>query len=213
MQIYEITSYYARLGVSPTAKPNEVKQAYRKLALKWHPDRNGNSQESDLAMKALNEAFDVLSNPAKKGIYDAQLSRPTWPGRPSSSQNITREDLNNFRDYLRRQQERRAQQQEEFRKAQEERKKEQERIRREAEEDTKRILDDIKRASDLGRAADPILKTIFEKNRHIFKDKTDVNFYKGKDGRDYSSYADLQEANRRWSKEMFPKKDKWADIL
>lgn len=61
--------YYTTLGVSKTASPKEIKTAYRKLALKWHPDRN-KSQEAEKKFKEINQAYEVLSDPKKKQTYD-----------------------------------------------------------------------------------------------------------------------------------------------
>ncbi len=61
--------YYEVLGVSKNASMDELKRAYRKLALEWHPDRNKSSQAHD-KFKEINEAYAVLSDPKKKETYD-----------------------------------------------------------------------------------------------------------------------------------------------
>lgn len=61
--------YYDILGVSKNASDQEIKSAYRKQALKWHPDRN-KSEGSTEKFKEINKAFEVLSNPQKKQMYD-----------------------------------------------------------------------------------------------------------------------------------------------
>ena len=61
--------YYDVLGVSKTASAAELKSAYRKLALEWHPDRN-KSTEAEAKFKEINEAYQVLSDPKKKTTYD-----------------------------------------------------------------------------------------------------------------------------------------------
>ena len=61
--------YYDVLGVSKTADAAQLKSAYRKLALEWHPDRN-KSPEAESKFKEINEAYQVLSDPKKKQTYD-----------------------------------------------------------------------------------------------------------------------------------------------
>lgn len=61
--------YYQTLGVSKNASDLEIKSAYRKQALQWHPDRN-KSPEATEKFKAVNEAYEVLGNPDKKASYD-----------------------------------------------------------------------------------------------------------------------------------------------
>lgn len=79
-------NYYFILGVSIYAREQEIKQAYRKLALKFHPDKNP-SQEAETIFKEINEAYEVLGDPQKKVLYDQMLvgaepvAQPT-PSRP-----------------------------------------------------------------------------------------------------------------------------------
>ncbi len=61
--------YYEILGVSKSASETELKQAYRKMALQWHPDRN-KTKEAESKFKEVNEAYEILSNPQKKVAYD-----------------------------------------------------------------------------------------------------------------------------------------------
>jgi curved DNA-binding protein len=62
--------YYKILGVSRTASADEIKKAYRKLAMKYHPDRNPGIKEAEEKFKDLNEANEVLSDPQKRSRYD-----------------------------------------------------------------------------------------------------------------------------------------------
>ena len=62
--------YYKILGVSRDASQDEIKKAYRKLALKYHPDKNPDDPTAEEKFKAANEAFAVLSDPEKRKKYD-----------------------------------------------------------------------------------------------------------------------------------------------
>lgn len=62
--------YYEILGVAKSASDDEIKRAYRKLAAKYHPDRNPGDEEAVQAFKEASEAYDVLSNPEKRTRYD-----------------------------------------------------------------------------------------------------------------------------------------------
>ncbi len=63
--------YYKILGVNKDASEGEIKKAYRKLALKWHPDKNPNNrEEAEEKFKKINEAYSVLSDKNKRRQYD-----------------------------------------------------------------------------------------------------------------------------------------------
>jgi curved DNA-binding protein len=62
--------YYKILGVERSANADEIKKAYRKLAMKYHPDRNQGNKQSEDRFKEINEAYEVLSDPTKRGRYD-----------------------------------------------------------------------------------------------------------------------------------------------
>jgi len=63
--------YYKILGIEKTADPEVIKKAYRKLALKYHPDRNPNNREAEEKFKKISEAYAVLSDPEKRKQYDS----------------------------------------------------------------------------------------------------------------------------------------------
>jgi molecular chaperone DnaJ len=62
--------YYEVLGVSKSSTPDEIKKAYRQMALKYHPDKNPGNKEAEEKFKEAAEAYDVLSNSDKKARYD-----------------------------------------------------------------------------------------------------------------------------------------------
>jgi DnaJ-class molecular chaperone len=66
----EFKDYYATLGVSKTATEKEIKQAYRKLARKYHPDVNPADKTAEARFKEINEAYEVLGDPDKRRKYD-----------------------------------------------------------------------------------------------------------------------------------------------
>lgn len=62
--------YYELLGVTRTSDDRTIKQAYRKLAMQFHPDRNPGDQEAEVRFKAINQAYDCLKDPQKRAAYD-----------------------------------------------------------------------------------------------------------------------------------------------
>ena len=69
-----MTDYYQILGLPAGASATEVKNAYHKLALKYHPDKNPNNTNAEYIFKQITEAYNCLSNPADKLLYDMQFS-------------------------------------------------------------------------------------------------------------------------------------------
>jgi molecular chaperone DnaJ len=65
-----MADFYTTLGVARTAADTEIKTAYRKLAMTYHPDRNNGSKEAEERFKSITEAYDVLRDPDKRALYD-----------------------------------------------------------------------------------------------------------------------------------------------
>lgn len=65
-----MADYYETLGVARDASDDEIKKAYRKLAMQYHPDRNGGSKEAEERFKTVTEAYDVLRDAQKRAAYD-----------------------------------------------------------------------------------------------------------------------------------------------
>ncbi len=91
-------TYYDILGVEKTATQEEIKKAYRKLSLKFHPDQNKGDSHLEGMFKAINDANDILSNPEKRREYDATLegrkdysnnNYSSYSQKTSSSQNTS----------------------------------------------------------------------------------------------------------------------------
>jgi molecular chaperone DnaJ len=65
-----MSDFYTVLGVQRAASDDEIKKAYRKLAMQYHPDRNNGSREAEEKFKEITEAYDVLRDPNKRAAYD-----------------------------------------------------------------------------------------------------------------------------------------------
>src|SRR5262247_233245 len=66
----DFKDYYSTLGVAKTANAKEIKQAYRKLARKYHPDVNPGDKAAESKFKEINEAYEVLGDADKRKKYD-----------------------------------------------------------------------------------------------------------------------------------------------
>ena len=82
--------YYEVLGVARNATPQELKSAYRKLAVKYHPDKNPGDKKAEENFKEAAEAYTVLADPEKRALYD-QYGHAGLKGGPVFNQDIFRE--------------------------------------------------------------------------------------------------------------------------
>ena len=74
--------YYEVLEVDRTAAEGELKSAFRKLAMKWHPDRNPGDKTCEARFKEINEAYEVLKDPDKRAAYD-RFGHAAFENRPA----------------------------------------------------------------------------------------------------------------------------------
>src|SRR5262245_63790509 len=78
--------YYERLGVNRTASADDIKKAFRKLAMQHHPDRNRDDKDAEKKFKDVNHAYDILKDPDKRAAYDrfgpAAFEGSAGPGGP-----------------------------------------------------------------------------------------------------------------------------------
>lgn len=89
--------YYSKLGVEKTASQEDIKKAYRKLSMKYHPDHNPDNAESEAMFKEINEAYSILSDENKRRDYDNPMSG-SFDGLFSSFA----QNFNGFRGNMRR---------------------------------------------------------------------------------------------------------------
>ena len=88
-------NYYDILSIDKTASLDEIKKAYKKLAIKWHPDKNpNNKEESEEKFKLISEAYSVLSDPEKKAEYDLR-GDSQFRNNTSNYSNFNAQDIYN----------------------------------------------------------------------------------------------------------------------
>ena len=90
-----MADYYQTLGVTRDVDAGALKSAYRKAAMKWHPDRNPGDTEAEAKFKAVGEAYEVLKDPQKRSAYDqfghAGVDHTAQgPGGPGGSHGLRR---------------------------------------------------------------------------------------------------------------------------
>ena len=85
--------FYDILGVTRSSSAEEIKKAYRKLAIKYHPDKNQGDKESEEMFKEAAEAYDVLSNPEKKQRYDQYGHAGMGAGGGGGAHGFSMEDI------------------------------------------------------------------------------------------------------------------------
>ncbi len=90
MAATDFKDYYSVLGVSKTATQDEIKQAFRKLARKFHPDVNPNNKQAEAKFKEVSEAYEVLSDPDKRQKYDqfGQYWKQAGQGFPNGASGV-----------------------------------------------------------------------------------------------------------------------------
>ncbi len=84
---------YERLGISKNASEKELKKAYRNLARKHHPDVNPGDSEAEDRFKKISQAYQILSDPKKKDLYDRYGMAAFQPGGPASQAGVNMEDF------------------------------------------------------------------------------------------------------------------------
>jgi curved DNA-binding protein len=68
-----VINYYEILGVASNATPEEIKQSFRRLARRYHPDLNQGDKQAEEKFKQINEAYDILSDEMKRRQYNSQF--------------------------------------------------------------------------------------------------------------------------------------------
>ena len=97
-------NYYEVLRVPSTASVNEIKNAYKKLVKRYHPDvYEGNKLFAETKIKEINEAYETLSEKRRKAEYDAELNYQKYePTKEDFVKTYSKDDINRYRDFYNR---------------------------------------------------------------------------------------------------------------
>jgi DnaJ-class molecular chaperone len=87
--------YYEVLGVTKGVSEDEIKKAYRKLAMKYHPDRNPDDSSAEAKFKEASEAYEILSDAEKRAAYD-RMGHAAWVAAVASTAEMPKIFLDNL---------------------------------------------------------------------------------------------------------------------
>lgn len=87
--------YYEILGIEKSSDDQEIKRAYRRLAMKYHPDRNPGDKEAEAKFKEAAEAYEILNDPEKRKVYD-QYGHDGLRGRGAAAHDFSRMDVSDI---------------------------------------------------------------------------------------------------------------------
>ena len=71
-------NYWSLLGISPGSNAEEIKKAFRREAMRWHPDTNRNNRNAEERFKLINEAYAILSDPKKRIEWEKRNNNKIW---------------------------------------------------------------------------------------------------------------------------------------